>query len=233
MHYALLLFPGFEALDAFGPLEVLNVLAEHKKINLSILAETLDPVSTRSPDPASHALGSKCTQEIVPTGTFADFLATTTQAPSSEQKNDSEGNPPRPQKIDVLIVPGGAGTRFPHIVAPVISFIRIIYPTVQYAFSICNGSGVFARAGILDGKRATTNKILYESTTALGPNVHWVREARWVVDGNVWTASGVSAGIDAALAFVRSVYGEELAVGIAREMEYVWDNGDGEVDPFA
>jgi transcriptional regulator GlxA family with amidase domain len=104
---------------------------------------------------------------------------------------------------------------------------------VQYAFSICNGSGVLARAGILDGKRATTNKILYESTTALRREVRWVREARWVVDGNVWTASGVSAGIDAALAFVRSVYGEKLARAIAREMEYVWDGGDGGVDPFA
>ncbi|KAL3495683.1 DJ-1/PfpI family protein [Aspergillus germanicus] len=232
MHFALLLFPGFEALDAFGPLEVLNVLAEHKKIDLSILAETLDPVSTRSPDPASHVLGSKCTQEIVPTGTFADFLPTPNQSPSPENKGEGERNSQK-QKIDVLIVPGGAGTRFPDIVAPVISFIRTIYPSVQYAFSICNGSGVLARAGILDGKRATTNKILYESTTALRKEVDWVREARWVVDGNVWTASGVSAGIDAALAFVRSLHGEELANAIAREMEYVWDGGDGEVDPFA
>ncbi|CEL08838.1 hypothetical protein ASPCAL11983 [Aspergillus calidoustus] len=232
MRYALLLFPGFEALDAFGPLEVLNVLAEHSKIDLSILAETLDPVSTRSPDPASHVLGSKCTQEIVPTGTFADYLPTPTQASSPNEEGEGE-NDAGLKRIDVLIVPGGAGTRFPHIITPVISFIRTIYPSVQYAFSICNGSGVLARAGILDGKRATTNKILYESTTALRREVRWVREARWVVDGNVWTASGVSAGIDAALAFVRSVYGEELARAIAREMEYVWDGGDGGVDPFA
>ncbi|KAL2819211.1 class I glutamine amidotransferase-like protein [Aspergillus granulosus] len=227
MHYAIALFPGFEALDAFGPLEVLNVLAEHKKIHLSILSETRDPVSTRSPDPASHTLGSVCTQEIVPTGTFADFLPVLNQIDPPENASRIQS------KIDVLIVPGGAGTRFPHIITPVIDFVRDIYPSVQYALSICNGAGVFARAGILDGRRATTNKILWESTTALRSEVHWVREARWVVDENVWTASGVSAGIDATLAFVRSVYGEDLARGIAKEMEYVWDGGDGTKDPFA
>ncbi|KAL2827864.1 class I glutamine amidotransferase-like protein [Aspergillus pseudoustus] len=228
MHYAILLFSGFEALDAFGPLEVLNVLAEHKKIQLSVLTETRDPVSTRSPDPLSHVLGSTCTQEIVPTGTFADFLTADNQAATSPKEGSKVQKP-----IDVLIVPGGAGTRFPHVIGPVIDFVRAIYPSVQYALSICNGAGVFARAGILDGKRATTNKILWENTTALRPEVHWVREARWVVDGNVWTASGVSAGIDATLAFVRDVYGGDLANALAREMEYVWDGGDGTRDPFA
>ncbi|KAL5335425.1 class I glutamine amidotransferase-like protein [Aspergillus crustosus] len=227
MHYALLLFPGFEALDAFGPLEVLNTLAEKDQIQLSILSETPQPVSTHSPDPNSHVLGSLCTQEIVPTGTFNDFL-TPDRIPSLESESKIK------KRIDVLIVPGGAGTRFPAVINPVIQFIKEIYPDVQYALSVCNGSGVFARAGILDGKRATTNKTLYESTISLRKEVNWVRNARWVVDGNLWTASGVSAGIDATLAFVRSVYGVKIAGEIAREIEYVWDEGeDGTRDSFA
>ncbi|KAL3467778.1 class I glutamine amidotransferase-like protein [Aspergillus heterothallicus] len=229
MHYAILLFPGFEALDAFGPLEALNILAEHKKIHLSILSESRDPVTTRYADAASHRLGSSCTQEVLPTGTFSEYLSRSNQGdPSLESASELHK-----RKIDVLIVPGGAGTRFLEIIAPVIDFVRATYPSAQYILSICNGAGVLARAGILDGKRATTNKLLWESTTALRPQVRWVREARWVSDGNVWTASGVSAGIDATLAFVRAVYGEELALEIVREMEYVWDAGDGTTDPFA
>ncbi|KAL4883396.1 class I glutamine amidotransferase-like protein [Aspergillus karnatakaensis] len=227
MHYAILLFPGFEALDAFGPLEILNVLSEKTQIDLSILHTSLDPVSTHSPDPASHVLGSRVTQEILPTGTFTDFL-TPDHIPNESSTSKIK------RKIDVLVVPGGAGTRFPAVIDLVIDFVRELYPHVQYVLSVCNGAGVLARAGVLDGKRATTTKMLWESTIALRPEVNWVREARWVVDGNVWSSSGVSAGIDATLAFVGAVYGKEVARGIAREIEFVWDEqDDGRVDPFA
>jgi transcriptional regulator GlxA family with amidase domain len=227
MHYAMLLFPGFEALDVFGPLEVLNVLSERTQIHLSLIASTLAPVSTRSPDPAAHRAGSVCAQELLPTGTFADFpteAQTRTQTPLADAKG----------AIDVLIAPGGAGTRFPHIIDPVIGFVGRVAPGVRYVMSVCNGAGVLARAGVLDGKRATTNKMLWGATTALRGEVCWVKEARWVADGEVWTSSGVSAGIDMMLAFVREVYGKEMAGGIAREIEYVWDVADdGTKDPFA
>ncbi|EDP52157.1 hypothetical protein KXW98_007747 [Aspergillus fumigatus] len=222
MHFAMLLFPGFEALDVFGPLEVLNVLSERKQIYLSLLASSLTPVSTQSPDPAARRAGSICAQEVLPTGTFADYLQDA-RAPDGVKGN-----------IDVLVVPGGAGTRYPHAIDPVIEFVRGIAPPVKYIMSVCNGAGVLARAGVLDGRRATTNKMLWGQTTALRGEVRWVRDARWVADGNLWTSSGVSAGIDMTLAFVRETYGEDLASGIAQEIEYVWDREeDGTRDPFA
>ncbi|KAF4244551.1 hypothetical protein CNMCM8980_010065 [Aspergillus fumigatiaffinis] len=222
MHFAMLLFPGFEALDAFGSLEVLNVLSERQQIYLSLLASSLAPVSTRSPDPAAHQVGSICAQEVLPTGTFADFLK---DAPAPDTAKG---------KIDVLVVPGGAGTRFPHLIDPVIEFVRAIAPSVKYIMSVCNGAGVLARAGVLDGRRATTNKMLWKPTTALRGDVRWVREARWVADGKVWTSSGVSAGIDMMLAFVRDIHGKDVASEIAQEIEYVWDvEEDGTRDPFA
>lgn len=223
MHYAMVLFPGFEALDVFGPLEVLNVLSEQTHLRLSLISSSIAPVSTRSPDPAAHRTGSICSQEIVPTGTFNDFIDTMGTDHSPESKSI----------IDVLLVPGGAGTRFPDTINPVIEFVEKVFPSVKYIISICNGAGVLARAGILDGRRATTNKLLWEPTTALRKEVNWVKEARWVVDGNTWTASGVSAGIDVSLAFVRRIYGKDLARSIAREIEYVWDSeDDGTKDPF-
>ncbi len=84
---------------------------------------------------------------------------------------------------------------------------------------MCNGAGLAARAGVLDGKRATTNKSVWARTIALGPKVKWVAEARWVTDGNVWTSSGVSAGIDVTIAFISAVYGEVNATNIANGME--------------
>lgn len=220
----MVLFPGFEALDAFGPLEVLNVLSEQTHLRLSLLTSSNAPVSTSSPDPEAHRTGSICSQTIVPTGTFKDFIDIKSASRSPENMPD----------IDVLLVPGGAGTRFPETIDPVIEFIEKVFPSVKYVISICNGAGVLARAWILDGKKAITNKLLWESTTALRKEVHWVKEARWVADGNTWTASGVSAGIDVTLAFVRRFYGKDLASKISREIEYVWDSeDDGTKDPFA
>lgn len=65
-----------------------------------------------------------------------------------------------------------------------------------------------------------------------GPEVNWIRRARWVTDGNIWTSSGISAGIDMAYAFVEDQYGAKVADDIARVQEYV-RNRDPTNDPFA
>lgn len=97
---------------------------------------------------------------------------------------------------------------------------------------MCTGSGLAARAGVLDGKRATTNKRAWSETTALGPRINWVAKARWVRDGKVWTSSGVSAGIDVVFAWIEEVYGEEVADKIAVGIEYERQR-DSSQDPFA
>ncbi|RMJ24047.1 DJ-1 PfpI family protein [Aspergillus sp. HF37] len=188
----ILLYPGFQALDAFGPLDALNVLSWTHPVTLSILAASLDPVSTKSPRHA-HAAG----QSIVPTHTFASA-------------------PP----LDVLLVPGGLGSRGSGSeVAAAIQLIRDVYPSLKHLITVCTGSSLAARAGVLDGKRATTNKMAWSEITALGPRVDWVAKARWVRDGNVWTSSRVSAGIDVAFAWIEDVFGEEVAQRIAVGME--------------
>jgi len=96
--------------------------------------------------------------------------------------------------LDVLIVPGGIGMRNPNITRKggAADFIARTVPKVQYLWTICTGAGIAAQAGVLDGKHATTNKAAWGDITPLGPKVLWVSPARWVVDGNVWTSSGVS-----------------------------------------
>lgn len=64
------------------------------------------------------------------------------------------------------------------------------------------------------------------------PEVKWEKKARWVVDGNIWTSSGISAGIDVTYAFVGKLYGEDVAQKIADRSEYI-RNKDPSFDPFA
>jgi transcriptional regulator GlxA family with amidase domain len=129
------------------------------------------------------------------------------------------------------MIPGGLGTRSPLINAT-IDYIGATYPKVKYLITVCTGSALAARAGILDGKRATTNKNSWDANVAYGPKVKWVPRARWVVDGNIWTSSGISAGIDATIAFIEEVYGKENATYVANMMEYE-RHEDPNWDPFS
>ncbi|PGH13024.1 hypothetical protein AJ80_06508 [Polytolypa hystricis UAMH7299] len=210
VNYGMVLFPGFQALDVFGPLDALNNLAWQKPMNLALIAPTLKPYSTAQILPANNPHNSNFSQGIVTTHTYA--------------------RPPR--DLDVLIVPGGAGTYDPENIEPTIQFVKRFAPRVKYLLTVCTGSAVAGRAGVLDGKNATTNKRSFDRITPNIPNVNWIRQARWVVDGNTWTSSGISAGIDMTLAFIGDKYGEDIADTLASNMEYV-RNRNSSHDPFA
>lgn len=94
--------------------------------------------------------------------------------------------------LDVLVVPGGAAARDPAMTY-VDDYLVEMFPKVKYFITVCTGALFAARAGLLDGRRATTNKGAWGLVTAHGNNVTWVAPARFVIDGNVWTSSGVSS----------------------------------------
>jgi transcriptional regulator GlxA family with amidase domain len=98
--------------------------------------------------------------------------------------------------------------------------------------SVCTGSALLARAGLLDGHRATSNKLAFSWVTTQGEDVEWVARARWVEDRGRWTSSGVAAGIDMTLALVASIDGDERARQLADIIEYDW-HADPTWDPFA
>ncbi|MCZ6545789.1 MAG: DJ-1/PfpI family protein, partial [Chloroflexi bacterium] len=98
--------------------------------------------------------------------------------------------------------------------------------------TFCNGSHLLAVSGVLDGRTATTNKMLFSQIAADQPNVNWVAEARWVDDGDIVTGSGVSAGIDMALYVIARLFGDETAERLAQVTEYEWHR-DPAWDPFA
>jgi len=132
----------------------------------------------------------------------------------------------------ILFVPGGSGTREKVNDVNFTEFIRNMASESKYILSVCTGSALLARAGILNGKRATSNKRSFKWVVEQGQDVHWVKEARWVNDDKIYTSSGVSAGIDMALGFIGDLFGKEKALEISKGIEYMW-NENSEYDPFA
>lgn len=204
----MVVFPGFQALDVFGPLDALNLLSLSHRLNLSVISTDLQPVSTKPRSSSMNLYNS----------TFGEFILPT----------HSVGATP---ELDVLIVPGGLGTRAPDLYS-LIEFVGKVYPSLKYLITVCTGAGIAARSGIMDGRKATTNKAAWNATTHLRPQVLWQKEARWVVDGNIWSSSGVSAGIDVTLAWISHVYGDTQAQKIANGMEYIRHTNASD-DPFA
>jgi len=132
----------------------------------------------------------------------------------------------------VLLIPGGMGTRALVDHAEFLSALRERAEKAEYVLTVCTGSALLARTGLLDGKKATTNKMAFAWVKSCGEAVLWQSTARWAADGKFYTASGVSAGIDMALGFMCDRFGAEKADAIARATEYVW-NRDPDADPFA
>ena len=133
--------------------------------------------------------------------------------------------------LDLLLVPGGVGTIAQLENPAYLTFISQQAEVVDQTLSVCSGSALLAKAGILDGKRATSNKMFFSLASTQSDAVTWVEEARWVEDGNVVTSSGVSAGTDMALAVIAKLFGQERAELIATYTEYQWHR-DADTDPF-
>lgn len=190
-----LLYPGFELLDTFGPLELFGHLSG--MIDLVTVAEQAGPVASaqRVRAVADHG--------------FADA-------------------PP----LDLLLIPGGIGSRTEVDNPALIDFLGARAPQAELTMTVCTGTALLARTGLLDGHRATTNKAVFQWVAEQGPKVEWVHAARWVEDGAYFTSSGVSAGMDMSLAVIAKLLGPEMADALALGAEYEWHR-DAAWDPFA
>ena len=132
----------------------------------------------------------------------------------------------------VLLVPGGRGTRPLVRDASFLAALQTAGKTADHVLSVCTGSALLAAAGLLNGRQATSNKRALDWVKSVSDRVRWLDRARWAVDGKFYTSSGVSAGMDMCLAFIRDIYGETPAREIAQAIEYIW-NDDPARDDFA
>jgi len=145
---------------------------------------------------------------------------------STEKLEPEHHNP------EIFIIPGGAGTRPGVNNQLLIDTIRKISVSSNYVLTICTGSALLARTGLLDGRKATSNKRAFDWVLTNGKDVNWIKHARWVVDGKYYTSSGVSAGMDMALGFLADRHGLEFARKVAFEIEYNWTE-ESEDDNFS
>jgi transcriptional regulator GlxA family with amidase domain len=195
----LLVFPDVEVLDVCGPFEVLSVT----RLDESRRREEPSPFDVRlvALDPG-HVLAAGGL-EIVPRHTIADC-------------------PP----LDILIVPGGWGTRRLIGDERLRAWLRERGPAVKTLASVCTGAMLLGDAGLLDGRRATTHWRSLGWLRESYPAVQVEEALRVVEDGGVYTSAGISAGIDMALALVARYHGRAIAEATARQMEYAMPADD-------
>jgi putative intracellular protease/amidase len=194
MTLGVLLYPNFELLDVFGPVEMFGNVG--KELKIVMVAEEAGEVKSYQ--------GPKAVADVG----FDDC-----------------------PHLDILLVPGGFGTLPLLNNEKTLTWIKEQSAKADITTSVCSGSALLAKAGVLDNKKATSNKVYFNLATSQSSKVEWVEAARWVEDGNVVTSSGVSAGIDMALAVIARLWGEDRAEQIAIATEYEWHR-DSTVDPF-
>lgn len=135
------------------------------------------------------------------------------------------------ESVDIFIIPGGQGTRVEIANTALLGYIKEVAQKSSYILTVCTGSVLLAKTGLLDGKMATSNKKAYEWVISQRSEVNWKPKPRWTVDLPYYTSSGISAGMDMTLGFIKDVLDRELAIHIADDMEYIW-NEDSEDDKF-
>ncbi|MBE9120112.1 DJ-1/PfpI family protein [Tychonema sp. LEGE 07199] len=194
---AILMFDDVEVLDFAGPFEVFSVTSE---------------------------LNSESNKDSRP---FAVY--TVAQHPGAiNARNGLSVNPdctisncPTP---DILIVPGGKGTRKLIDNSAVINWIKDCSQTAELVLSVCTGSLLLAKAGLLEGLAATTHHRALDLLRKLAPNTTIIENQRFVDNGKIITSGGISAGIDMSLHVVGKLLGTAQAEKTAEHMEYKMGN---------
>jgi transcriptional regulator GlxA family with amidase domain len=187
---AVLLFPGVELLDFAGPFEVFSA-ARTVADSRDRLMDVFTVAEARVPIKCNNPV------TVLPDYTLADCPA-----------------------ADILVVPGGMGTRSAVDRPELIGWIAARAAQAELMTSVCTGSFLLAKAGLLADKAATTHWASIERMRNDFPAVDVQENVRWVDAGSVISSAGVSAGIDMALYALQRLYGPEVATATARGIEY-------------
>ncbi len=197
----ILLFDGVELLDFAGPYEVFTV-ASRVRLRDDPAAEPPFDVFTIGADrgACAHARRRAC---------------------------GARPHRRRAPAVDLLVVPGGV---VDGAVADrrTVDWIARTSAAAQLTASVCTGAFLLARAGILEGRAATTHWEDVDDLQAAYPGLRAVKDCRWVDEGDVVTAAGIAAGIDMALHLVQRLGGRDLAADTALYMQYLWEDDERE-----
>jgi transcriptional regulator GlxA family with amidase domain len=123
-------------------------------------------------------------------------------------------------EIDVLVYPGGSGTRAMLGDEEVRSWLRSVHQRARLTTSVCTGAFILADAGLLEGRAATTHWSDFDELLGIDGSIEARPEARFVDEGDIITAAGISAGIDMALYLIVRLHSEDRAREIKRRLQY-------------
>ena len=201
MTVGILIFDDVEVLDFAGPFEVFSRTrtvagSDSRRTDDSAPFEVFTVARTRDTVTAIGGL------KVLPHYSWADAPA-----------------------IDILVVPGGFGTRALLHDEATLSWIRETAGRTRQVTSVCTGALLLAKAGLLQGKRATTHWAGLELLASIDPTIRVQRERRVVHDG-IFTSAGVSAGIDMSFAVVEQICGRAVALETDHYIEYPWGTHD-------
>jgi transcriptional regulator GlxA family with amidase domain len=123
---------------------------------------------------------------------------------------------------DILLIPGGFGTRREMNNGAVLDWVTRLSQNVEHLLSVCTGDLILAKAGLLDGLSATTHHGAITLLQELAPKTKIEAEKRFIDNGKIIASAGISAGIDMSLYVVAKLLGKEQARETAKYMEYDW-----------
>lgn len=189
----ILLFPDVEVLDFAGPYEVLSAARWDEATRW----QAEGPFDVRLVGERAGPVRCYGGMEVVADTAIADCPA-----------------------LDLLLVPGGWGTRREAANAALVAWIRERAGRAELTASVCTGARLLATAGVLDGRRATTHWNSLGWLEENFPTVKVVRDLHVVDDGDLVTSAGISAGIELSLEIVRRYCGEDVTRNLAHYMEY-------------
>ncbi|MCI0413715.1 DJ-1/PfpI family protein [bacterium] len=200
LNTGILLFPDVEVLDFAGPFEVFSRTRitpgiESRRSNDSAPFQVFTVAKSTSKIIATGGLG------VLPDYSFSDH-----------------------PKIDLLVVPGGFGTRSLLSDQETLEWIRNVSSSATLTTSVCTGALLLTKAGLLNGMEATTHwgaiELMQSINQAGQHNITVLNDRRFVDSGNIMTSAGVSAGIDMALHIVEQMFGKAVADETATYIEY-------------
>ena len=197
-----------------------------KKINVGILifdeVEVLDfagPFEVFSRTRLLKGAGSRRSDDSAPFNPFTVSIDKKPITATGGLKIISDYTIKDCPKIEILIIPGGFGTRTLLNNESLLSWIKSIADQATTTSSVCTGSLLLAKAGLLEGKRATTHWGAIEALKSISKDIQVINNRR-IVNDEIITSAGVSSGIDMAFMLVENLFGEQVASDTAKYIEF-------------
>lgn len=189
----LLIFDQVEVLDVAGPFEVFSVTRLHERSR------------QEEPSPFRVLLVSEKKEPVVAVGGLRLIPDVSTQECPD---------------LNLLIVPGGFGTRREIENKKLIEWIAERASKTGLTASVCTGSSLLGKAGLLDGREATTHWLAFDFLRKCAPKAKIQPNVKYTLQQPIFTSAGVSSGIDLALRIVSHYFGNDVGIATARYMEY-------------